>query len=744
MHYHYLLSTASGQVSKMDSSHIRGDDDVFALLEQMGGGGGDASSSTNNDKDSSVHNHPKNNFTMPSNLEQAFQLSPPSSPDIEIIRHRNHEKFKSHFYDLFRNCVPSSSDASAPPSSKLETPNAQRNQCIRSLIHPIWRQMPAHSVWERFQFSVKTLEADCARDNQRKMGQPTPWCSVDNEEQMINHLLSPSAHQIYDWIQYGKQRGILWEPLLPVPSISSQDVNGENNQRYRQKTFSLLEEEVKFQFIRSFKKCVGGGSKEALPSLDRVYSSLIKLQEDSTDASDMEGVMGMQNEKQSFILHSIFNSQPFKKVIQKLHKKMMYLAEDTYAHFLSDMKKCTDRKAVEDQQRMNVNRKRKRSKDKSGNSPKITFIDQADDDATTTDANIDSEPQQAKVTFGGISLKINVDHLQKLERLHSNTFSNILGSHKTTSSFSHLLFSLLLRYDALEGAGLQSAIPQSVFKFLQSKFGCEFESFASPFNCCEMNQRGAFNFGTAFGDTDAWFGSEGTFFGVDFSKGGCFQANPPFASEFIESMYQRMHYFLSMTKEDESADNEEMPPIQFVIFVPSWAESAGWQSLVSSPYLSKHCLIDQKNHYYAEGTQHRRSRRSVKGNNAKDDGMKGSYRIASFETSVFFLQNAVAKTKWSLDEVQDGLEKAFALEEEPQEEKVLDLKRKKKKKKMSSRVSITQTIRTAQTTAKMDTQCKPDKKKRKKEKSSGKKKTLVSGGDDEMNIFNSLGLFDGK
>jgi hypothetical protein len=738
----------------MDSSHLRGDDDVFALLEQMGGGGGDASSSTENDKDSAVHNYRKNNFTMPSNLEQAFQLSPPSSPDIEIIRHRNHEKFKSHFYDLFRNCVPSSSDASpTPPSSKLETPNAQRNQCIRSLIHPIWRQMPAHSVWERFQFSVKTLEADCVRDNQRKMGQPTPWCAVDNEEQMINHLLSPSAHQIYDWIQYGKQRGILWEPLLPVPSISSQDVNGENNQRYRRKTFSLLEEEVKFQFIRSFKKCVGGGSKETLPSLDRVYSSLIKLQADSsTDATEMEGVvMGMQNEKQNFILHSIFSSQPFKKVIQKLHKKMMYLAEETYAHFLSDMKKCSDRKAAEDQQRMNVNRKRKRSKDKSGNSPKITFIDQADDDyATTADANIDSVPQQAKVTFGGISLKINVDHLQKLERLHSNTLSNILGSHKTTSSFSHLVFSLLLRYDALEGAGLQSAIPQSVFRFLQSKFGCEFESFASPFNCYEMNQSGAFNFGTAFGDTDAWFGSEGTFFGLDFSKGGCFQANPPFASEFIESMYQRMHHLLSMSKDDESADNdnEEMPPIQFVIFVPSWAESAGWQSLVSSPYLSKHCLIDQKNHYYAEGTQHRRSRRSVKGSNEKDkdNGMKGSYRIASFDTSVFFLQNAAAKAIWKLGEVQDGLEKAFALQEEPQEEKVPAMKRKKKNKKtMSSQVSTTETIiRTSQATAQKDTQRKPDKKKRKKEKSSGKKKALVSGGDDEMNIFNSLGLFDGK
>ena len=677
---------------------------------------------------------------MPRTLKQAFQLSPPSNPEVEIIRHRNHEKFKSDFYDLFRNCVPSAAAAASlnASSKHQDSPNAQRNQCIRSVLQPVWRQMPAHSIWERLQFSLKTLEAGCVRDNQKNM--EAPWCCIENEEQLINHLLCPSVQQIHAWILYGKQRGIVWEPLLPVSAISSQDINDQTNQEYRRITFSLLEEEVKFQFIRSFKKCVGGSSREELPSVDKVYSTLKKLPEADTQ-SQADGlkkddiITGISNEKHAFILQNIFSSQPFKKILQKLHKKLMYLAEDTYAQFLSDLKKTSVRKAAEEQQQLNKSRKRKGGKDKSGSVPKITFIDDDDDTTTSSDRKKNGTDRQARVTCGGISMKINIDHLQKLERLHKRTLSNILGTDKP-SSFSRLLFTLLLRYDALEGAGLQSAIPHSVFRFLHNKFGCKFESFASPFNCYEMKEGSDFEFGSAFGDTDAWFGSEGSFFGVDFSKGGCFQSNPPFASEFMECMYQRMHHFLSMTKCNDTAD-EEVPPIQFAIFVPAWAESAGWQSLMSSPYLSKHCIIDQKKHYYAEGTQHRRSQRE---SNARDGAGKGNYRIASFDTSVFFLQNAEAKKKWPLDdEVQEGLEKAFALTEDE------EVKRSSaKSKKLGQKSARRQTKKTTTQQKKVNKQQQPEKKKRKKSTSGGKKKTLMSGGEDEMNIFNSLGILDGE
>lgn len=721
---------------KMES-HIRGDEDMFALLEEMGGGG-DASSSPTIDKNSIADNKMKNTFTMPRTLEQAFQLSPPSNPDVEIIRHRNHEKFKSDFYDLVRNCVPRAAAAASNASTKhQESPNSQRNQCIRSVLQPVWRQMPAHSIWERLQFSLKTLEAGCVRDNQKNSGLP-PWCCIKNEEQLINHLLCPSVQQIHAWILHGKQQGIVWEPLLLVPAISSQDINDQTNQGYRRNTFSLLEEEVKFQFIRSFKKCIGRGSKVDLPSVDEISSTLKSLPEANSpshiDGLKKDDITGINNEKHAFILQNIFISQPFKKILQKLHKKLMYLAEDTYAHFLSDLKKTSVRKAAEEQQQLNKGKKGKGGKDKSGSVPKITFIDKDDDTSTNTGLKKNDADRQARVTFGGLSMKINIDHMQKLERLHKRTLPNILGADKP-SSFPRLLFTLLLRYDALEGAGLQSAIPHSVFRFLRNKFGCKFEGFASPFNCFDLKQGGDSEFGSAFGDTDAWFGSEGSFFGVDFlSKGGCFQANPPFASEFMEYMYQRMHHFLAMTSADNA--DEGVPPIQFVIFVPAWAESSGWQSLMSSPFLAKHCIIDQKNHYYAEGTQHRRSQRE---SNAKDGGGKGNYRIASFDTSVFFLQNAVAKKKWPLDDkVQVGLEKAFALTED-EEVKTSSAKSKKLSQKSAHRQAKKTT-----TQQKVIKQQQPEKKKRKKSPDGVKKKTLMSGGEDEMNIFNSLGLLDGN
>ena len=76
----------------------------------------------------------------------------------------------------------------------------------------------------------------------------------------------------------------------------------------------------------------------------------------------------------------------------------------------------------------------------------------------------------------------------------------------------------------------------------------------------------------------------------------------------------------------------------FIVFVPAWTESKGWKLLNSATSLVHHLFLSQKDdpHYYCEGTQHRR--------------LKERYRIASFDTSVFFLQNAAAKAKWPITE----------------------------------------------------------------------------------------------
>ena len=97
------------------ASHIRGDDDVLALLDEMTGGGEGGVSASNLPETSAAvdttaqthHNNNTNNNKAFESLISAYKLSPPTNIHVEIIRHRAHEKFKSNFYELFRNCVPS-------------------------------------------------------------------------------------------------------------------------------------------------------------------------------------------------------------------------------------------------------------------------------------------------------------------------------------------------------------------------------------------------------------------------------------------------------------------------------------------------------------------------------------------------------------------------------------------------------------------------------------------------------------
>ena len=262
------------------------------------------------------------------------------------------------------------------------------------------------------------------------------------------------------------------------------------------------------------------------------------------------------------------------------------------------------------------------------------------------------------------------------------------------------------------------------------------------------------NFGSAFGDVDSAFGSRGSFFGSnmdDFvnmarkkSDDGalCFQANPPFASEFIEKMCHRMHSFLSFNGNDadDSSDmqqgicnsgNHKAPvPLMFVIFIPAWTASSGWKALSSSPYMTKHILLNQKedSHYYAEGTQHRRS-------------MDETHRIASFDTSVFFLQNDAAKRKWPLLDDDDGsiLKKAFAVK--PDSTSLVY-----KKEGSHSDVNIQQPAK--ELSQQINTAITVKQKKKKKQKETGnknnqgrsKKQKLIGGGQDEMSILKSMGI----
>lgn len=146
----------------------------------------------------------------------------------------------------------------------------------------------------------------------------------------------------------------------------------------------------------------------------------------------------------------------------------------------------------------------------------------------------DMEKEQMKVTQYGLSYSVHTTFYEKLQRLFDRAGSR-------NASFEEAFFCLLCRYDMLQGAGLQAAIPGRVHDVLLKHFDCQMECFASPLNCRYQN------FGSAF-DLDRLFGSVGSFFTCDFQR-GCFQANPPFCEIVIDSMCHRMSELLEASPE---------------------------------------------------------------------------------------------------------------------------------------------------------------------------------------------------
>jgi len=628
-------------------------------------------------------------------------------------------------------------------SSKNE--NARRNHYVRSVIRTVWNDMPVHNVWERYQFSLKKLEADCVREVRSGDGggSSISWCDDDED---LEQFLSPSVSRIYAYIVQGRSRGIVWEPLIPVSDICNdgEESNSEINTRFRRDSRRLLEEELHFQFKRSFKRCLGGAirkGKRISPSLslDEVYSTITSYMESTeVDSSDVKSKKKKKRQrhvnddtKEQFVLQHLLESHPFKKAMQKLQKRLNHLFDDSYSSFLKQLKKASDQSLQQQQQ----------SARKKGRIaiPKISY------DGHNSSSNNDDCERQASVTHGGISMRINEGHLEKLKSLFGTTLTRLGytdNDYQYQQYFPQALFTLLLRYDALEGAGLQSAIPPNVFRWLHSRYGSIFECFASPFNCWIENQHGnspyVGNYGSAFADTDSIFNSAGSFFDINFlaiskkNGGGCFQANPPFASSFIETMCSRMHHYLAPI--EPASNDADQVPIMFIIFVPAWKESAGWKALESSPYLTTHVLLLQKEdeHYYSEGTQHRRKAGMSK---RKEDKDNNPVRVASFDTSIFYLQNAAAKARWPLsDDDERNLKLAFAMKLGNDVVNVVG------KRESQSEQPLVSDKPKSEAPARSTKRLKSDKKAKRNKGEPKAKPKLLTGGNDEMNILASLGL----
>eukprot|EP00762_Andalucia_godoyi_P006012 ANDGO_00055.mRNA.1 hypothetical protein SARC_00134 len=221
-----------------------------------------------------------------------------------------------------------------------------------------------------------------------------------------------------------------------------------------------------------------------------------------------------------------------------------------------------------------------------------------------------------------------------LDRLRKTFHENC----KSMKGFALHLFLLMYRYDTLGGPGYQGALPDDVFELLRNTFDVSVESFASPLN------RVLPHFCSAFPDTDAIFGSLGSFFAVDRipeGSNGSFEANPPFDLSFMADFVDHMTRLLKTPK-----------PCSFVVIVPAYKKDAEyWAKLATHPMLRLMASLGSSKHAYKEGFHYR---------------LRKKLRMAEFETGVFVIQNDAGAKNWPIPkDFKTDLHTAFDSEDAP-------------------------------------------------------------------------------
>eukprot|EP00873_Tetraselmis_striata_P026365 jgi/Tetstr1/446629/TSEL_034152.t1 len=186
--------------------------------------------------------------------------------------------------------------------------------------------------------------------------------------------------------------------------------------------------------------------------------------------------------------------------------------------------------------------------------------------------------------LGQVKLRVNEEHLEKLRLLYKR--HGPAGA--SDSDFLRAVFCLIVRYNTLQGGschggGMQAALTEEAFDVLHQVMGTTMECFASPLNCFWGR------FCSAFLDTDSPFGSVGSFFSFRPAEGS-FEANPPFEPVLMKRMVEHMHDLL------KGAEG----PMSFVVIIPAWEHTAGWQALQKSTYLTEHVRVAQKDHGFCQ------------------------------------------------------------------------------------------------------------------------------------------------
>ena len=159
--------------------------------------------------------------------------------------------------------------------------------------------------------------------------------------------------------------------------------------------------------------------------------------------------------------------------------------------------------------------------------------------------------------------------------------------------------------------------------------------------------------GSLFPDTDAWFGSRGSFFDF-FPASGSFECNPPFVDSLMTRNVAHIENVLSASEQ----------PLSFVVFVPPWNTCDSYRASQRSKFLRRFVTLPRRRHKYVGALHAQAGTRFTLGRACGGcryrDGMQ--HRVprdtwdANVDSFVFWLQNDAGHRKWP---VTDDMVKEF-------------------------------------------------------------------------------------
>ena len=226
-------------------------------------------------------------------------------------------------------------------------------------------------------------------------------------------------------------------------------------------------------------------------------------------------------------------------------------------------------------------------------------------------------------SLGSVEHEILAGHAEKFAHLFT---AYNPGTSKVTCA--DRIFAMLQRYRSLagfrpgqEGSGHHSATPPQVLDTFRRVLGVQYECFASPFNSHFAH------FCTAFGDTDGYFGSLGSFFNF-FPVEGSFEVGPPFVEELMHQMHAHLVSLLCKSSR----------PLSFVMIVPDWVHcrqqpSASLSAIVSNVagFTRRVIIVPRDQHTYLDGFQH---------------CLRDSFFKPVHDTLALIMQNDAGAAKW--------------------------------------------------------------------------------------------------